>query len=271
MKSPRIITALLALLCVAGCDAPTTPAPPTEKPAGFNALSDKTGELIFKVSAGVATTGAKLAANDIPGAKRANDLTASLLPGAKPADLDWFAKLCAPETTLAALTKAKADNAALLEAVRDLRAKVAAGVSPEEAASMARSAASQAKNDETRVWRDRALYAAAVLIAVVGAVLVGVGVYFSPGMRRMILVGVCLEPFAGFLGWLPQLLESPAFNRLEVALAWILGFGFAAVVGFGVYEVIRWLRSSKAAQVAQTLAVAAKAVVSGPSAFSSST
>lgn len=253
-------SALCAIAAVlSGCPSPSPTPGPDVKPDGFGNLSDKTLDVMRKARAGVDVASERLDANDIPGAKKALDVTKPLLPPAVASDLDWFRKLCDPSADLAALTKAKADNAALLAEVQALQIKVANGISPEEAARRVK----QAKDDEaalqTKIWRNRVLIGLGTALAVAAVAATAAAIYLR-GKLLGAIAAACAA-FSAFFFWLPGFLESENFKRFETALCWILGAGALVVVGAFAYEVVRWLRTAKASRVSATLGAGVKAAM----------
>lgn len=118
----------------------------------------------------------------------------------------------------------------------------------------------QARKDaetNSRLWRDRALYAVAALVALAGAAAIALGIYLT--QRRLTVVGAALLPCSGVIGWIPQLLGSAAFQRAQDAVAYCAGAVLLGLIGFGAYEVVKWLRTAKARQVATVVGTAAKA------------
>lgn len=248
-------------LCVmlAGCPSPSPTPGPDVKPDGFDGLSDKTLAVMRKARAGVDVASERLDANDVPGAKKALDVTKPLLPAAVASDLDWFRKLCDPAAPVADIAKAKAENAALLAEVQALRTKVANGISPEEVARRVK----QAKDDEAarnaKLWRNRILYTLCGFVAAFGVGFIAAGVYFE--RRRLIALGIALFPCSALVGAIPSFLDSVAFQRVQNAVTYSLGIAIIAGILYGLYEVVKWLRSAKASRVAQVAAVAVKTAV----------
>lgn len=165
-------------------------------------------------------------------------------------------------------TKAQSESAAALTAAADIAKYRAAVLEAERANESVRRELERARSEaeklreerdqlrkdkesDAKVFRDRAFYALAALIALLSAVGAGLGAYL--GRPRLIVAGAAFLCCAAAIGFIPQFLGSAAFLRMQTALAWTFGGVVGVVIvgggGFLLYESIKWVRESKASAV----------------------
>lgn len=230
-----LITALLILFVLAGCKLAKDTDVSQYKPTNFDKVAEKTREHMERIAAGVTVTGERIAAGDLEGARKANDVTGAGLPPAKPKDLEWFRKLCEPQTDHLALINAKAELNKALTDIIVLKEKVAAGLTPEEAQALADKAAAAAETRSTLKGAAAFAFAFAVINGVAGG-------YFLPRKKLVVAVSLLLALIGFTFLVLLKFINHAAFD----ALFWTAACVGGVLLVSGGALVLRWMHGARA-------------------------